>query len=404
MRNLIKEYIESGKTFEDLKTEFGISANEFGELICLNYSQVDSPKTESIVRQCRGIIIDKNTYEIVHYPFFRFFNFDEVLTEHEKFNWNNVVATTKIDGSLFGVFYHNNTWHITTRSQIGGNNMLTMGMLTFGDLFNKAIHPYTRDSFFNMLNKDIDYTFELTSPYNQIVTPYTDTNIWLIGAREKNTFNELNLKDFYHSLSDELKHIIKVPEFIPLVNPLTGEFRGFDEMKKLANNCPNPTDEGFVVVDYSTYNSEFGYFPRMKVKNSSYVALHHLRGTIENGVMNYGEILNIIWKNEQAEVLTNLPQYKQFFDEVEEKFKKFLNDFSNALNDCSHFFLIPLEKRADKEIKKQFALTIDKRFSPFLFGMFNKGLTFKEFIETEAAKKTNNGFFKTFWENVISKY
>jgi hypothetical protein len=175
-------------------------------------------------------------------------------------------------------------------------------------------------------------------------------------------------------------------------------------MKKLANNCPNPTDEGFVVVDYSTYNSEFGYFPRMKVKNSSYVALHHLRGTIENGVMNYGEILNIIWKNEQAEVLANLPQYKQFFDEVEDKFKKFLDDFSNALNDCAHCFLIPLEKRADKEIKKQFALTIDKRFSPFLFGMFNKGLTFKEFIENESIKKTNNGFFKTFWENFISKY
>ena len=111
MKNLIKEYIESGKTFDNLKEEFGISVNVFDDLICLTYSQIDSPKTENIVRQCRGIILDKNTLDIVHYPFFRFYNFEEVFEERSKINWDKAYALEKVDGSLCGCFYYkDNFW------------------------------------------------------------------------------------------------------------------------------------------------------------------------------------------------------------------------------------------------------------------------------------------------------
>ena len=95
MINLIKEYIESGNSFEDLKTEYSINVNEFDNLICLNYDQIESPKSPNIVRQCRGIVLDKDTLEIVHYPFFRFFNLDEMPEERQKFNWNNAFGLQK---------------------------------------------------------------------------------------------------------------------------------------------------------------------------------------------------------------------------------------------------------------------------------------------------------------------
>ena len=115
MINLIKEYIESGNSFEDLKTEYSINVNEFDNLICLNYDQIESPKSPNIVRQCRGIVLDKDTLEIVHYPFFRFFNLDEMPEERQKFNWNNafglqksmavylVFLTSKVSGILLHV-------------------------------------------------------------------------------------------------------------------------------------------------------------------------------------------------------------------------------------------------------------------------------------------------------------
>lgn len=105
MRNLVKEYINSGKSWDELHNEYGIGVNEFDNLTCLNYDQIESPKTAPIVRQCRGIVLDSNTLDIVYYPFFRFYNSDEVLDEHSLFNFNSnkIYALQKLDGSLFGV-------------------------------------------------------------------------------------------------------------------------------------------------------------------------------------------------------------------------------------------------------------------------------------------------------------
>lgn len=395
MKNLVKEYIKSGKTFEDLKSEFGISSNVFDNLICLSYSQIDSPKTEPIVRQCRGLVIDKNTFDIVHYPFYRFYNFEEVLEERQKFNWKKSFALEKIDGSLCGCFFYNGKWYISSRSQIGGNNSLS-NFITFGEIFDKAF-KLSRNEFFSKLDKNIDYTFELVSPLNIIVTPYNETKLYLIGARDKNNdFNELNIEDI-----DISNLPLMLPKKFSLVDD-NGNFRGFEEMKNMANSLPNATDEGFVVVDYSNYDNEFGYYPRTKVKNTAYVALHHLRGNIENGSLNYGNILEIIWKNEQAEVLSTFPHFKQYFDEVENKYHNFLNEINEVINDLSYYFNLPMNKREDKDIKKEFALKNKNKFSSLLFLMFNKGLTFEEVIQKNNSTKKN--YFKDLWETYVSKF
>ena len=404
MKNLIKKYLNY-KSLTDLNTEFGISSNEFNNLIVLNYSQIDSPKTDSLVRLCRGIIIEKNTYNIVHYPFYRFYNFEEVIEERKKFNWDKAVATQKIDGSLWGVFNYNGEWYISSRSQIGGFNKTNFGEITFGDIFDKAIYPFSRDEFFACLDTNLDYTFELVSPYNQIVTPYNDCNIYLIGLRDKsNDFKEISLieaKNIEHIAALINAEIIKMPKIIPLVDE-NGKFRGFEEMKQLAETG-NATDEGFVVVDWSSYDNEMGAFPRVKVKNSSYVALHHLRGTVENGSLNYANILNIVFKNEQAEVLATFPAFENIFSEVEKKFNNFLQDFNKNFNEIKNFFEIPAEARLNKDIKKEFAMKINKKFSTFLFFMFNKNInTLHNAINIMSNDK--DSFWKSFWENYISKY
>jgi hypothetical protein len=397
MRNLVKEYIESGKSFDDLKNEYAISVNEFDNLICLNYDQTESPKSPNIVRQCRGIVLDKNTLEIVHYPFFRFFNLDEMPEERQKFNWNNAFGLQKIDGCLFGAFNYNNVWYITTRSQIGGMNFASNGMLTFSNIFDIAIKE-SREEFFAKLNPKLDYTFELVSPYNKIVHFYPEPALYIIGVRDKaNDFKEMNIGEIYNSLPEYIRH----PELFSIKDP-HGDFIGFEQMKALANGLENPTDEGFVVVDYSSYNDEFGYYPRIKVKNGSYVALHHLRGSMENGAMNYGGILEIIWKNEQDEVLANFPEFKPFFDEVKEKFDKFMESEKIAEDKVSMYWKIPMEERIETSIKKNFALSIDKRWSPFFFGMFVNGKTFREWIDLQACKYKN--YYKKLWEENVSKF
>lgn len=404
MKNLIKEYFKSKKSLKNLSDEFGISSSEFHNLIVLNYSQIDSPKTDPLVRLCRGIIVEKDTWDIIHYPFYRFYNFEEVIEERQKFNWNKAVATQKIDGSLWGVFNYNDEWYISSRSQIGGFNKTNFCEVTFGDIFDKAIHPFSRDEFFATLNKNLDYTFELVSPYNQIVTPYSECDIYLIGLRDKsNNFHEISLID-----AEKIEHIaalikyeiIKVPKIIPLVDE-NGKFRGFEEMKALAE-AGEKTDEGFVVVDWSSYDNEAEAFPRVKVKNSSYVALHHLRGTVENNSLNYDNILSIIFKNEQDEILATFPQFKSYFDDVEFKWNSWLNKLKTEIEKNKEFFDIPFEKRKDSDIKKNFALNINKDFSAFMFYMFNKNCNnvYDMFKEMSDGK---DSFWKNLWNNYVSK-
>ena len=402
MKNLVKEYIQSGKSFADLKNEFGISGNEFENLICLNYSQIDSPKTAPIVRQCRGLVIDRDTLDIVHYPFYRFFNLDEVVEERTRFNWTKAVALEKIDGSLFGVFNYNGAWYITTRSQIGGGNNAGSGLktVTFGELFDEAI-GMPRDTFFTQLDATLDYTFELAGPINKIITPYEETHLYLIAVRDKlKDFHELPVRDFV----DNMPPCVRFPKQWSIMDE-NGEFIGFNELKAKANGLEKPTDEGFVVVDYSpaSYDENFGFWPRLKVKNSAYVELHRLRG--EDNVMHWENILSVIWNGEKDEVLANLPTLKEYFDEVESKLHVFERNVDEVVNALRTFFDMPLEERRQAENKKAFAITINsssalRHYSKLLFIMYNKGKTLREAVDELNGK--NENFFKALWNQYLN--
>jgi hypothetical protein len=279
-------------------------------------------------------------------------------------------------------------------------NKINIADLTFGKIFDMAIKE-SRDEFFAKLDPELDYTFELVSPFNKIVTPYPEPALYIIGVRDKtNEFKEVNVSEIYDDLPEYIKH----PEFFSIKDP-NGDFIGFEEMKMMANGLENPTDEGFVVVDYSSYNDEFGYYPRIKVKNGSYVALHHLRGTMDNGDLNYGSILEIVWKNEQDEVLANFPEFQPFFDEVMIKFANFDEGFSNDYTKLcdAGFFKMSMEERAIPENKKNFAMAVkDSKFKNFFFNMWNKGRTFKEDVENSCALHPK--YFKKLWEEYISKF
>mgnify|MGYP000103847916 FL=1 len=118
--------------------------------------------------------------------------------------------------------------------------------------------------------------------------------------------------------------------------------------------------------------------------------------------MNYGGILEIIWKNEQDEVLANFPEFKLFFDEVKEKFDNFMECEKIAEEKVAMYWKVPIEERNEASIKKSFALTIDKRWALFFFGMFKEGKTFREWIELQTHKYKN--YYKKLWEEYISKF
>jgi len=59
----VVSFLRSGGTLEDLDTNWAISSkrhSEFPNLILLKYNQIESPFSEKIVQECRGIILDED--------------------------------------------------------------------------------------------------------------------------------------------------------------------------------------------------------------------------------------------------------------------------------------------------------------------------------------------------------
>ena len=421
MENLIAKYLQT-HTLDQLKEEYGIKYNIFNtgkshDLVCFSYSQIDSPKTDPIVRFSRGLVLEKDTWKIVNYPFYRFYNFEEVFDERSKFNWDKAYATQKIDGSLISYFFYENDWYMATRSIIGGENRITTNLYSFKDLFLKAISPLSESAFQKYLSESwlegsVCFTFELVSEYHQIVTPYKETKMYLIGARylgeDTNDFKkyqELNINDVYNLFNSKLKEIILFPRVLSLVDE-SGKFRGFEEMKSLAE-AGTAIDEGYVVIDWSTIDKTSMSFPRIKVKNSAYVALHHLRSSIEgeDAGISYHKILNILFKHEEDEFLSVLPQYKDIFDKINSHWIAFVDYMNNITSDNKFKEFMKISKSDEKQkYQKDFALYInDKKFKHIFFSMYNNQIdTWYQVIEDILTKKSPDIVFKPMWEEIKS--
>jgi tRNA splicing ligase len=96
----VQKYLRQ-KSLSDLKQDLGIEHSIFSNLVVLNYSQIDSPKNHPIVMECRGLILEQDTWNVVCYPFRRFFNAGEI--ENDSFDYRNAFALEKVDGTLISL-------------------------------------------------------------------------------------------------------------------------------------------------------------------------------------------------------------------------------------------------------------------------------------------------------------
>ena len=71
----IQKHLRNGGTVDELKEELSLGVHEHPEspLIGFSYSQIDSPKTHPIVREARGITLERDSWRVVAKAFNRFF-------------------------------------------------------------------------------------------------------------------------------------------------------------------------------------------------------------------------------------------------------------------------------------------------------------------------------------------
>ena len=306
-------------SLEKLQEQYHILVHKYDKVMSLNYSQIESPKNDPITNECRGLILEKEyPFNVVCRSFDRFYNYGENGIFPD--NFQDYVAWEKRDGTLINLYNYDNEWIAATRKLVYAEGINTQGY-HFSDLFFSVIDKNK----LNNIDNNLVLIFELTSPYNRIVTNYKITEAKLLSVRHRFTGEEFSLQElenFALLKNFELPNQYKFKSYNDVIN-------SYDTLKEL--------EEGYVFTNYKSKH-------RFKMKNPSYLAAAHIRC---NGIISPKNIINLIFLNDYEEYLLLFPEDKIHFE-------PFINAYNNLVND-----VVDLYKKY-KHIKDQklFALTI----------------------------------------------
>ena len=332
------EFMKNNSNWRELLSQkpYCLHMNEDENYVLFKYNQIDSDFNEEICRECRGLVVDKNTYEPVALSFYKFFNVQESFAD--KIDWDSARVLEKVDGSKMMVWWdtYSTQWRVSTSSQLDAKNAPVGDFgISFQDLFDRALHNYTFPgyvSLYDYLSKNCCYTFELVTPESRVVVPYDKDALYLIGVREIESFKEID------PVLTELSKFVKKPKEFKLSNLK-------DCLNKVEHMGYN--EEGFVVVDKN--------WKRIKIKSPAYVAAHYLKN---NGVNSKYRMLRIIEKGEQSEFLGYFPEYTQYMEEIEQRRNNVLSRIKEGI--CSlvystDFDVFGTRKEAAQYITKHYS-------------------------------------------------
>lgn len=322
--------------------------------VMFSYDQIRSNFNISLVREARGIIFKEGRWQTpVCWAFNKFGNYGESYAPD--IDWSTAFVTEKIDGSLIKIWW-DNEWHISTNGTIDAfkAELGDARMHDFGYYFLEALGKYYNSfgEFVSGLETHRTYMFELVGPYNRVVVPYDEPDLYFLGARTNSSGEE-----FY--CSELVAGALGLGKF---KRPAHYSLTSLDDCIKAAE-LKTWDDEGFVVAD--AHNN------RVKIKSPAYVLAHFMRN---NNVITRKHIIRVILENETAEFLCYAADYKDVLEETQGLMNTYLN-LGNKLAEACRTTATILHKGDYARLVKTFP-TI---FQGLLFMNYNHDVTAEEY-------------------------
>lgn len=245
----IKEYFEKiNLNHNDLeilfKKEYKLNVKNFfyePNIYCLEFT----PKSDfnnKIVRQCTGIILEKNTNMILHYfgektyKKIKNINIDEDgydVISLEKINFDNVYIREYIEGPIIKLFYHENKWkYVITPYK---------NKVNFWKFIEKSFK--SRYDFIQTLNYKYCYSFTIN---NEKIVFINKTNLITLKVSLNSSVDEIKFKNFnlnkyeYNEMKFFLIEKDKNNEIITKIKVSFDDIKKIkDKICKYGNNCFN---------------------------------------------------------------------------------------------------------------------------------------------------------------------
>lgn len=349
MSDALIQFIEENG-IEGLVEELSIKVKHYDRgdgqtMYVLNYDQINSPKGHPVSDLCRGSIVSNvgGSWVYLCKSFARFYNLGEYQCTVTSEDIPSLSFDKKMDGSLMKVWYNPfmEKWCFASRGTAFGESNVSDHGITFSELFESVFNDT------ESLNVEYTYLFELTSPYNRIVTKYSSVSATHLCS--------IHNKDGH---------------FIQAVN----DHITFSSEEDLLNSCEALTDleEGYV-----------GYLngvPVVKVKSKAYVAAHRIRGE----GLNEKRIIELVLMNEQDEYLSVFPEDS----EIVLKYVGMYSEYKKKVEDL-------YDEVSDIDSQKDFAISIkDKNCSKILFYCRHRKVSVNEGVR----EMSESFIFKAFKE------
>lgn len=285
----VQKFLET-RTFGELYAEHGVNArvSSGGHKLSLNYDMIAWKPGDPLAEECRGLIVsvdsgvkipvDKNNKPdadfcpgattVQAFPLAKFYNSEE--GHAAKVDWSDPKLTVfdKLDGTLIILYWDSVTekWCSATRSVPDADLPIDgFADFTFSTLFKLGVKETLGigfDEWTQDLIPSLTYCFELTSPRNRIMVEYPKTGITLIAARDKVTFQEIDI--------NFVKDALAAMKNVPL--PKTWNLSSYDEVREFVNSLSPTECEGGVVMD--------SHFRRQKIKSMKWIVANATKTSI----------------------------------------------------------------------------------------------------------------------------
>lgn len=305
------------ETLESLTAKYAIKVKphpRYPQLVQLKYDQIESPMGHPIVQECRGCILDvSDNFEYVARPFDKFFNVGE--GHAASIDWKTARVQEKLDGSLMIMYWHDCEWHVASSgTPNAGGEVNNAPGTTFADLFWETWQKMGYRT--KNLDPEITYMFELLTKYNRVVVQHPEPKLVLIGMRNPETGQELHVDVGDPSLTKQFE----VVQTFPLGS--------LDEVMASMEHFSGLEQEGFVVVD--------SHFNRVKIKHPSYVAAHHMVGSLSPK-----RLLEVVRAAEVPEILAYFPEWAAEAESIRVKYEALV---AEAQSEYDKVRKIPVQK------------------------------------------------------------
>ena len=357
----IIEYIKKNG-LEKAINNFKLKTKDYPSKILLKYDQIESDMSLLEVQDCRGLILEKGTWKVMSLAFRKFFNNAE--GHAAKINWDTAHVLNKEDGTMIQVYWdwHKGEWFAATTGTAEGEGEVNN---KYGTTFNQLFWETVENKYhFNtcLLDKDHVYVFELTTPYNIVVTPHGESSAKLLAVRNRNTLIEISHTDLY---------MVSVSLGIPLVKSYDLNVGDADGLTKTLVGMPW-SEEGYVVRDANDN--------RVKIKNPAYLAVHHLKGkTAEHNIM------TIVKTNEIEEFASTFPDRREELYRLKDGYDELVTKLESIWFELAK--IRPYDASSDE--RKRFAMSVMettakhdlKMFTGLYFGLVDgKVESIKEYM------------------------